>query len=103
MLLFPEVQAKAQREIDAVVGPDRLPSMEDEPKLEYVNRVIQEIMRWRPVVPLGAFHVGVYQSAAKSLVHFHQGLPHACYQDDVYKGYRIPKGAIVSVIGYGKS
>lgn len=32
MLRHPDVQRKAQEEIDAVVGRDRLPSLEDRPK-----------------------------------------------------------------------
>jgi cytochrome P450 len=54
MLLFPEVQEKAQKEIDDVVGCDRLPTMEDQPRLDYVDRLIQEVLRWRPIVPSGA-------------------------------------------------
>ncbi|KAG9074359.1 hypothetical protein FS749_014092 [Ceratobasidium sp. UAMH 11750] len=75
MLLFPEVQAKAQREIDLVVGPNRLPTMEDRDRLPYVGRLAEEVLRWRPVAP--------------------NALPHVCYKDDIYKGYRIPKGAVV--------
>jgi cytochrome P450 len=54
MLLFPETQEKAQREIDNVVGLDRLPTMEDWPKLQYVDRLTQEVLRWRPTLPAGA-------------------------------------------------
>ncbi|KAG9079815.1 hypothetical protein FRC06_007437, partial [Ceratobasidium sp. 370] len=75
MLLFPEVQAKAQREIDLVIGSKRLPTMEDRAQLLYIERLIQELLRWRPIAP--------------------NALPHVCYKDDIYKGYRIPKGAIV--------
>jgi cytochrome P450 len=53
MALYPEVQKKAQAEIDAVVGPDRLPEFEDRPSLPYINAVIKELMRWNLVTPLG--------------------------------------------------
>ena len=53
MVLFPEVQKKAQAEIDAVVGPNRLPDFEDRPFLPYVNAIIKESMRWQLVAPLG--------------------------------------------------
>ena len=53
LALHPEVQKKAQAEIDAVVGPDRLPEFEDRPSLPYVNAVIKELMRWNLVTPLG--------------------------------------------------
>jgi cytochrome P450 len=55
MLLFPEAQEKAQREIDTVIGLDRLPDIEDWPKLPYVDRLIQELLRWRPTLPAGTF------------------------------------------------
>lgn len=35
MLLHPEVQRRAQAEIDAVVGADRLPSFEDRAELPF--------------------------------------------------------------------
>jgi cytochrome P450 len=53
MLLFPEALKKAQEEIDAVVGSDRLPTMEDRPRLPYIERLILEVQRWRPTVPNG--------------------------------------------------
>lgn len=54
MTLFPEVQKKAQREIDAVIGNDRLPCIADRDELPYVNAVCTEILRWNPTLPLGA-------------------------------------------------
>ncbi|KAH0219980.1 cytochrome P450, partial [Aureobasidium melanogenum] len=76
MLLIPEVQTKAQEEIDRVVGPGRLPVMADAANLPYIRRCVKELVRWFPVAPLGA-------------------VPHACTQDDEYMGYKIPKGAPV--------
>ncbi|KAG8683656.1 hypothetical protein FRC11_013251, partial [Ceratobasidium sp. 423] len=75
MVLYPEVQAKAQKEIDAVVGSNRLPTVADRVKLPYVDRVLAEITRWHPAVPLG--------------------VPHVCTEDNEYRGYRIPKGAMI--------
>lgn len=54
MVLFPEVQANAQNEIDEVIGTKRLPVMEDRPNLPYINRVIQELLRWCPTLYNGA-------------------------------------------------
>lgn len=54
MVLFPEVQAKAQAELDAVVGSERLPSFSDQDSLPYVNAVCKEVLRWHAVVPLGS-------------------------------------------------
>ena len=53
MVLFPEVQRKAQAEIDSVVGMDRLPDFKDQPLLPYVTALLEEALRWHPVVPLG--------------------------------------------------
>ena len=53
MVLFPEVQKKAQAEIDTVVGSGRLPTFADQPHLPYVNAVVTEVLRWNSVVPLG--------------------------------------------------
>jgi len=53
---WPEVQAKAQKEIDAVVGEDRSPVWSDYGQLPYVAATVKEAMRWRPVVPLGFPH-----------------------------------------------
>ena len=45
MLLYPEVQMKAQKELDAVVGRDRLPEFSDRPSLPYINAILKEIIR----------------------------------------------------------
>ncbi|TFY72458.1 hypothetical protein EVG20_g545 [Dentipellis fragilis] len=75
MTLHPEIQKKAQAEIDAVVGPDRLPNFSDRANLPYVDAIVKEIARWHPVAPIG--------------------LPHRLMEDDVQDGYLIPKGSIV--------
>ncbi|KAF8895098.1 cytochrome P450 [Infundibulicybe gibba] len=75
MAINPDVQRKAQHEIDVVVGNGRLPESGDRPSLPYVEAIYREIMRWRPVLPLGVMHTST--------------------KDDVYKGYFIPKGSII--------
>ncbi|KAI1813707.1 cytochrome P450 oxidoreductase OrdA-like protein [Poronia punctata] len=75
MTLHPEVQARAQEEIDRVVGPGRLPTFDDRDNLPYINAVVQEAWRWHVVLPLG--------------------LPHASTADHYINGYFIPKGATV--------
>lgn len=54
MVLYPEVLARAQEEIDAVVGRDRMPSFEDQASLPYIDAVVREVLRWRVGVPLGS-------------------------------------------------
>ncbi|CAE6436685.1 unnamed protein product [Rhizoctonia solani] len=75
MVLHPEVQKKAQEELDSVLGGTRLPTFDDRTHLGCIERIVQETLRWAPVAGLA--------------------VPHTCYQDDTYKGYRIPKGAIM--------
>ena len=55
MMLYPDAQERAQAEIDAVVGIDRLPTFEDRSSLPYVEAVLRETLRWNPVFPLGTF------------------------------------------------
>ena len=56
MALNPEVQARAQAEIDAVVGSDRLPLVTDREGLPYVHAIVKEVVRWHTVAPLGECH-----------------------------------------------
>ena len=51
--LHPEVQAKAQAELDRVIGSGRLPEPSDKASLPYIEAVIRETLRWHPVVPVG--------------------------------------------------
>lgn len=56
MVLNPEIQAKAQAEIDEIIGKDRLPDFNDRPALPYIDAVLRETLRWQPVFPFGLFH-----------------------------------------------
>jgi cytochrome P450 len=76
LLLYPHVQTKGQAEIDAVIGHDRMPTLNDMTRLPYVRACVKECLRWLPAAILGAF-------------------PHATCEEDTYMGYRIPKGAII--------
>jgi cytochrome P450 len=73
MVMFPEVQRRAQEEIDRVVGSDRLPGFEDRKKLPYIDGIVKEAWRWNPVGPMG--------------------LTHKSEEDIIYGDYIIPKGA----------
>ncbi len=74
----PDIQKKAQQEIDAVVGPHRLPTMDDIPDLPYVQAILMESLRWMPVLPLN--------------------LQHDVLEDDEYEGYMIPRGFSMIVV-----
>ncbi|KAK6543504.1 hypothetical protein TWF694_000250 [Orbilia ellipsospora] len=73
MVLFPEVQRKAQEEIDRVIGTGRLPRVADRVNLPYVDAVVKETLRWWPIAPMG--------------------FPHTADEDIEYNDYLIPKGA----------
>ena len=53
MMSFPDAQAKAQAEINRVVGSERLPSLSDRELLPYVKALTWEVLRWQPIAPLG--------------------------------------------------
>lgn len=50
MAHFPRVQAKAQAELDAVLGSDHTLTPEDKKDLPYMCALIKEIMRYHPVM-----------------------------------------------------
>jgi len=52
VLLHPEVQTMAQKELDAATRGERLPTFEDRLKLPFVDAICKEVLRWKPVVPL---------------------------------------------------
>lgn len=76
MLHNPHVAKKAQVELDHVIGQDRVPSFSDKASLPFVQAIVDESLRWRPVAVLG-------------------GTPHAVIEDDEYNGMFIPKGSTV--------
>ncbi|KAH9170543.1 cytochrome P450 [Lactarius sanguifluus] len=81
LVLYPEVQKRAQAELDSVLSRDRLPTYEDRPRLPYIDAMTKEIMRWHIVAPMA--------------------VPHAPTEDDFYRGYFIPKGAMVVANAWG--
>ena len=91
MALCPEVQKKAQAEIDAVVGPNRLPDFHDRPSLPYVNAILKETSRWNLVTPLGRPFVIVIVA---TILTSSEAVPHMSTNDDEYNGYYIPKGTV---------
>lgn len=75
MAKHPNVQKKAQAELDVVVGPGKLPTYDDYVALPYIRAIFLECMRLSTVLPLG--------------------LPHRLVTDDYYNGYFIPSGTTV--------
>ncbi|KAI0047423.1 cytochrome P450 [Auriscalpium vulgare] len=75
LMRYPDVQERAHRELDQVIGRDRLPAFEDRSKLPYIGALLKEVLRWKVVTPLG--------------------VPHCTTQDEVYRGTFIPERTIV--------
>ncbi|KAH9850080.1 cytochrome P450 [Lenzites betulinus] len=75
MSCFPEAQRKAQAEIDAIIGNDRLPTLADRERLPYLNALVLEVLRWIPVAPIA--------------------FPHQLTEDDFHRGHFLPKGTVV--------
>ncbi|KAF4950978.1 hypothetical protein FGADI_7850 [Fusarium gaditjirri] len=67
MVLHPEIQEKAQQELDAVIGSDRLPDFSDRPALVYIEHIVQEIYRltgiFTKLVATGSSRTVVYANA----------------------------------------
>ncbi|KAF9461985.1 cytochrome P450 [Collybia nuda] len=74
MSMYPDVQKRAQQEVEQIIG-DRLPTPADYSSLPYILALMKEVLRWAPVAPLG--------------------LRHRVLEDDVYEGYLIPKGTTI--------
>jgi cytochrome P450 len=51
--LHPETQAKAQAELDTVIGRSRLPEFRDRDSLPYVDALLKETLRWQVLSPVG--------------------------------------------------
>ena len=75
MTVYPEVQRKAQEQLDDILGMQRLPTLADREKLPFIECVVWECLRWNPVLPLG--------------------LVHLASKNDEYRGYFIPKGTSI--------
>ncbi|KZT36769.1 cytochrome P450 [Sistotremastrum suecicum HHB10207 ss-3] len=75
MLHYPRIQQRAHKFIDLLLKEQRLPVMEDREQLPYIEAMLKETHRWKPVLPAG--------------------IPHGSLKDDVYKGMAIPAGSML--------
>ncbi|XP_045577355.1 steroid 17-alpha-hydroxylase/17,20 lyase [Salmo salar] len=62
LLHHPQVQERVQKELDEVVGCGRSPDVSDRPHLPYLDSVINEVMRIRPVSPVLIPHTALTHS-----------------------------------------
>lgn len=76
-ITHPAAVKKAQDELDAIIGPGRLPTFADMSDLPYIRALCQEVNRWRPVSS--------------------GGFRHALTEDVSYGTYLLPKGS--SIVG----
>ncbi|KAB5590262.1 Cytochrome P450 family protein [Ceratobasidium theobromae] len=84
MTLYPQVQAKAQAEIDAYLksvsasntaqSPLRILTIEDREKLPYTHGVVSEVIRWHPATNIVARYTG---------------------EDEIIGEYMIPRGTAI--------
>lgn len=97
MVSYPDVQKRAQEEVDGIFGPDEMPHAVGEETLPFLKACFLEVsslraalcasspsclprlspktLRWRPPFPIA--------------------IPHANTADDIYQGYSIPKGTTI--------
>ncbi|PVF93569.1 cytochrome P450 [Serendipita vermifera] len=75
LFLYPEISKKVYAEIQSVTHGQRLPTAGDRPHLPYTEAVLKESIRWNPFAPLS--------------------IPHVNEQDEVVRGYLIPKGTVI--------
>ncbi|PVF95243.1 cytochrome P450 [Serendipita vermifera] len=75
MLLFPDVQAKIQKEIDDKIGRGGTMKSAEIKSLRYFMAAWKESLRFNPAVPMGVMHTNT--------------------ADDIWKGHYIPKATIV--------
>jgi len=52
--MYPEVQAKAHLELDAVIGHELPPTASDRERLPYLDALWKESLRWHPPGPVSA-------------------------------------------------
>lgn len=55
MLLYPDIQKQGQEAVHQAIGNGRLPNFTDIQSIPYIDAIIKEVLRWRPVGPLGNY------------------------------------------------
>ncbi|XP_004680658.1 PREDICTED: cytochrome P450 2C9-like isoform X1 [Condylura cristata] len=75
LLKHPEVTAKAQEEIERVIGRHRSPCMQDKNHMPYMDALVHEVQRYIDLLPVN--------------------LPHAVIRDIKFRNYLIPRGTTI--------
>jgi cytochrome P450 len=76
---YPQVEQQLRDEVASVLG-NRVPTLDDLPRLEYCRQALLETMRYYPPIPM---------------------LPRTALEDDAIEGYVIPKDTILLMFYYG--
>lgn len=87
MVYHPEAQVKAQEELDRVIGPGRLLSLDDMPRLPYLDALVMEIHRFSSVSTLSLAHCPTTTTKVLGYT-IPKGTP--CFQS-IYGVHRDPK------------
>ncbi|KAK9401465.1 cytochrome P450 2C8-like [Crotalus adamanteus] len=74
MVLYPDIQAKVQKEIDSVLPPGQSICYEDRKNLPYTNAVVHEIQRFSNIVSIG--------------------MPRYCIRDTMIQKFLFRKGTV---------
>ena len=75
LIKYPEIQKKCQKELDLIVGTSRQVAWSDKDNLPLIEALIHEVMRLRPLGPVG--------------------VPHCANKSTTIGNYNIPKGTVV--------
>ncbi|XP_043115538.1 cytochrome P450 2G1-like [Puntigrus tetrazona] len=75
LIKHPHIQEQMQKEIDRVIGQNRIPTMDDRKSLPFTDAVIHEVQRYLDIVPLN--------------------VPHYATCDISFRGHTIPKGTVI--------
>ncbi|XP_041458227.1 cytochrome P450 2U1-like [Lytechinus variegatus] len=71
----PDIQEKVCQEIDTVIGSEGTPHYDDRTRMPYTEATIAELLRIRPIAPLG--------------------IPHINTENILYQGYLLPARSII--------
>ncbi|KAI8747687.1 cytochrome P450 2J1 [Biomphalaria glabrata] len=75
MMNYPQVQKKIYDEINTQIGSGRVPSIQDRPKLVYLNAAIKETQRLASIVPQSVIRI--------------------CSKTQTIRNYTIPEGSLI--------
>jgi len=80
LLTHPEAQEKLHKEIDTVIGKNRLPTLADKANMPYTEAIMNETLRKGSLTPQGVFHTAM--------------------RDTTFNGYHIPKDTVIMANQY---